>query len=500
MADGDESDKFTMQALFQEIASIKASQRESLLSESQKINEKLDNIHTTLQPIREEVVKHSKEIKYLDHDKRRKNLIIFGLEDNANESVPELENKILNLLVRTMGLTNFSLFELDFSRRIRSRSTPRPVLIGLTTQRRKFEVLRNKGKLRGSRIFINEDASPEVREQEKSLKGEMNRLRSEGKYAVIRSGRLITRDNNTTEPSSSRTFNKRALSESPVVAPDYYKRANFNTSVSSDFMDDTLMEIQDSPSSQVNERQSVQSKQSIVPSSTGVIPSVLSSESILRTPVLTVGSVTSSPLATGGSSGMAPRGALSAKSVKEKAKMPPTNRNATQTSIKDYVQNFEVILDKYSTELIKQDWDRLTVSTYYELYKELKPRVEITSSKENFTSSYLLMRVPIDRIRTAAQLRLCGRYVKFYIGNMSHTWDSEEVCSICNQQRKESIQHFLMECPQYCPIRKRFLDSILSRPGSSITNLLEMKSKEDVNNIFFFVQSALKIRSFILRE
>ncbi|KAI5751074.1 hypothetical protein M8J77_003920 [Diaphorina citri] len=163
-------------------------------------------------------------------------------------------------------------------------------------------------------------------------------------------------------------------------------------------------------------------------------------------------------------------------------------------------QNFEVILDKYSTELIKQDWDRLSVSTYYELYKELKPRVEITSSKENFTSSYLLMRVPIDRIRIAAQLRLCGRYVKFYIGNMSHTWDSEEVCSICNQQRKESVQHFLMECPQYCPIRKRFLDSILSRPGNSIANLLEMKSKEDVNNIFFFVQSALKIRSFILRE
>ncbi|KAI5722753.1 hypothetical protein M8J76_013070 [Diaphorina citri] len=130
-------------------------------------------------------------------------------------------------------------------------------------------------------------------------------------------------------------------------------------------------------------------------------------------------------------------------------------------------QNFEVILDKYSTELIKQDWDRLTVSTYYELYKELKPRVEITSSKENFTSSYLLMRVPIDRIRIAAQLRLCGRYVKFYIGNMSHTWDSEEVCSICNQQRKESVQHFLMECPQYCPIRKRFLDSILSRPGNN---------------------------------
>ncbi|KAI5756505.1 hypothetical protein M8J77_025566 [Diaphorina citri] len=64
----------------------------------------------------------------------------------------------------------------------RQPNKSRPVIIGFTTQRRKFKVLKNKGKLRGSNIFIHEDTSPEVREKEKQLRVEMKRLRAEGNF------------------------------------------------------------------------------------------------------------------------------------------------------------------------------------------------------------------------------------------------------------------------------------------------------------------------------
>ncbi|KAI5726983.1 hypothetical protein M8J76_012200 [Diaphorina citri] len=224
---GEENEQFTMKALFREIAGIKHMQKETLAS-NKNVNEKLDKIQNAVEPMIQVVAKHTHELKYLDYEKRRKNLIIFGISENEGEIVRDLENKILHLVVHTLGVSDFSLYELDFIRRIgKSRSSaPRPVIMAFTTQRRKFEILKSKSKLKGKNIYIHEDTAPEIREKEKNLRGEMMRLRGEGKYAVIRSGRIITYDKVQTEESSSRAFNKRALSESPNETYTHSKRVN----------------------------------------------------------------------------------------------------------------------------------------------------------------------------------------------------------------------------------------------------------------------------------
>ncbi|KAL1448686.1 hypothetical protein WDU94_000562 [Cyamophila willieti] len=167
-----------MDDLFREIGNIKQMQVDSKRSD-ETINKKLDNIQETLQPIQEDVARHSREIKSLNHDKRRKNLVIFGLPQEAEESVEQLEEKIMHLFIHTMGVTTFTLMELDFVKRTKSEKMPKPVVLGFTTQRRKISILKNRGKLRGSRIYTHEDSTPEIRAQEKALRTQMYELRRE---------------------------------------------------------------------------------------------------------------------------------------------------------------------------------------------------------------------------------------------------------------------------------------------------------------------------------
>lgn len=222
----------TMKDLFQEISRVREDSKKS----ETKISTKLDNIQNSLQPLREEVATHSREIAQLKNDKSRKNLVIFGLPQDDEESYDQLEGKVLNLFVNTMGVTSFNLMELDFIRRAKTEKPSKPVVLGLTTQRRKINILKNRGKLKGSGIYIHEDVSPEVKAQEKALRPQMYRLREEGKYAIIRGGKLITNDGRP--PKNNRNNNKRALSVSPEEAQN--KRSNLNLSNS------TLMSMGDS--------------------------------------------------------------------------------------------------------------------------------------------------------------------------------------------------------------------------------------------------------------
>ncbi|KAI5730613.1 hypothetical protein M8J76_015656 [Diaphorina citri] len=208
----------SMQKLFMEIKKIKNMQTDA----NTRINEKLDTIlKESLLPMKAEIAKHSSAIAQLDFDKRRKNIIIFGLEEKQGESFQDLESILLNLVCNTLELSDFSLLELDFARRLKPQPNgkPRPVLLGFTTQRRRISVLKNCGKLKGTKIHIHVDTSPEVREKEKLLQNEVMQLRRQGKHAILRRGKVIIQDNKAAPGSSGshtqKQVTKRALSESP---------------------------------------------------------------------------------------------------------------------------------------------------------------------------------------------------------------------------------------------------------------------------------------------
>ncbi|KAL1446170.1 hypothetical protein WDU94_005489 [Cyamophila willieti] len=147
------------------------------------------------------------------------------------------------------------------------------------------------------------------------------------------------------------------------------------------------------------------------------------------------------------------------------------------------------ILSTYKTQLTQEDYRRLEGSSYCTFYKELKP----------FTSNYLLELGPIDRVRITAQIRLSGSlHVKFYVNRTSFQWDANELCSICNLQEKEDLEHFLSRCPLYTAPRQKFISNLIQR--SALIDLFKNPTKSEVNNVYFYVVSALKLRSFLRNE
>lgn len=231
----------SLTALFQKLGEMDTKQE----SNHNALNSKLDFIQNSLVSANHTISLHSNELKKCDFDRRRKNLIIFGISEDHKD----LENVILPMFRTNLQISDFSLAELDFCRRLGEQPNtqrPRPIILGLTTQRRKFQILKSSKSLKGSRIFIKEDISQETREAERNLMGERNKLRAEGKYAVIRMGKLITYDKTIHDQNISedvRNKNKRALSESPGLASNNPKKINQNSSMeTSDLFNSTLID------------------------------------------------------------------------------------------------------------------------------------------------------------------------------------------------------------------------------------------------------------------
>ncbi|KAI5714528.1 hypothetical protein M8J77_001206 [Diaphorina citri] len=159
----------------------------------------------------------------------------------------------------------------------------------------------------------------------------------------------------------------------------------------------------------------------------------------------------------------------------------------------------EEILLAYYSKLVQEDWRAVLHSTYNVMYKEVKIRPENPTPSQSFVSRYLKEAAPIERSRVAAQLRLCGSKLKFYVNRMSYSWDQEELCSICNLQQPEDIEHFLLVCPHYAALRKKYLQGLMET-RTSVQELLVILSKPHLNNLYYYVQGALKLRAFLRNE
>lgn len=222
MGTPNENDNFSMEALFNEIRSIKKGQ-ESLVKSGNEVNSKLDAIQGGMGSMKQELTVHDGKITQLDQDRRRKNVVIFGLHEDPNEKLGDLTSQILTLFSEKLKLTNFTVYEIDFVQRLgKNHKKDRPVLVKLASQIRKMDILRNSKALMGTRISIQPDYSQEVKEKRKPLLEQMKVLRAQGKYAVVRYDKLIVHDRY--EPTQRSNSQKRPPSESPDRAGS--KRSN----------------------------------------------------------------------------------------------------------------------------------------------------------------------------------------------------------------------------------------------------------------------------------
>ena len=122
----------------------------------------------------------------IENRSRRNNLIFHGIAPvKENETWDDCESLLKNNISEKMGLDGQNI-SIDRAHRLKSSSgRPAPIIARFTTFKDKERVMKERRKLKGSDVFINEDFSLNVRETRKQLKPFMSWFRSENKHASL---------------------------------------------------------------------------------------------------------------------------------------------------------------------------------------------------------------------------------------------------------------------------------------------------------------------------
>lgn len=118
-----------------------------------------------------------------DERQRKCNLVVFGLSETeldaewCSELVLKLFNDHLNVSVSPDHIVS--------AYRLKSPSCPRPILVKLAGEAKKWDLLRASGRLRGTGIGIREDFSYTVRQQRRLLTKKMHEERRAGRRASL---------------------------------------------------------------------------------------------------------------------------------------------------------------------------------------------------------------------------------------------------------------------------------------------------------------------------
>lgn len=169
-----------------------------------KVDDKVDKLQTSLEMIKEDVKFNDRRYEILEETIREqnikieilerkileKNLIIFGEKEENNEM---LIQKVLKIFQTLLNIEDISEKEIEDIRRIGSakEDNKRPIKVELTSKRRKLEIIKNKMKLRGTQIRIEEEYPKNIVQCRKKLKPFLNEAKNNGYKAHLKYNTLV---------------------------------------------------------------------------------------------------------------------------------------------------------------------------------------------------------------------------------------------------------------------------------------------------------------------
>lgn len=178
--------------------------------ENEKLNKKIDDIQSLLREetearqkdmnkMKEEIKEMKKEvdkcyakIKEQENKERRQNLMIKGLEEGKEETWKEAQDKVEEMFREKLKIEVNSVSSAQRIGRFNSKSKfPRPVIVKFGKEAERRKILEEKGKLRGTTIFVEEDYPVEIRQIRKKLITEATNRRKEGQKAFVKYNKLI---------------------------------------------------------------------------------------------------------------------------------------------------------------------------------------------------------------------------------------------------------------------------------------------------------------------
>ncbi len=154
------------------------------------LDEKLDQ---KLAKLKENDDKSKKEIaEKVERYKREKNIVISNLQEDEVEETDDLLMKA-NDIFEKMGIHGIEVDDIYRLGKRKNNGKPRPLLVKLIRNYQKRSVMKEKKKLKGEKIYINEDLTFEERKVEKTLRDKYRDFSKGSKdYRMgIRNGKMV---------------------------------------------------------------------------------------------------------------------------------------------------------------------------------------------------------------------------------------------------------------------------------------------------------------------
>uniref|UniRef100_A0A8D9E6X4 L1 transposable element RRM domain-containing protein n=1 Tax=Cacopsylla melanoneura TaxID=428564 RepID=A0A8D9E6X4_9HEMI len=163
------------------------------------------NIKAELQPLvgrmdkmEAKVEESENRLERYERERRENNIIIYNMIERGEETWEDLQKNVIDFLGT---LLHVNIKEEDITRITRlgqNRSKARPVLIRFVRYNTKTMVLKNRNRLKGSTIRIDEDFSQVIRQKRKNLLPELAKLRQEGKAAWLKYDKIVVKQETRT--------------------------------------------------------------------------------------------------------------------------------------------------------------------------------------------------------------------------------------------------------------------------------------------------------------
>lgn len=167
----------TCEAIREDILELKG-EVASLKSENEALKAENQQLHSSLQGVQGLQMK----VDDIENRSRRNNLLFYGIPRAENESSQDCEKHLQQFLKDSLQVQE----PVPFDRVHRMSDKPdSPIIARCTFYKDRGDILRAKGKLKGTRVFVGEDFSQRVRSIRKALTPYLKEAKQAGKRAVM---------------------------------------------------------------------------------------------------------------------------------------------------------------------------------------------------------------------------------------------------------------------------------------------------------------------------
>lgn len=188
------------------------------------LSEKFNNLELKNEHLEKKIEEQSNKINNLERQARRKNLILFGVEE-TEKSYNELEKLVINI-INTHIKISCDFNNIEAVRRLGKKGVKvRPIAITFNTLGFKLRIQKNKHNLQCTSYYLKEDYPIEVLNKRKELQIQLQKEKDAGNTAFIKYDKIIVLNNKTTQQKQS---SKRNLSESPETLHPNSQSAQHN--------------------------------------------------------------------------------------------------------------------------------------------------------------------------------------------------------------------------------------------------------------------------------